>query len=260
MSNVCVQTLKPEVPCLSTVFIINLCSVLAFTWVFLKISQDQRLMLCAWRSWCTPEAFSDFTINSFSHLYGQSKGCLSWQLHWGHEQWGWPTLQKCPWYFSLKAVCSLYGIKGREGASFLLRGSNRLQEHSFITVSQFIANICKFWQNTVNLNTIPPQQKFCMQTQTRGGYNWYLLLYFQNAAFRYIPVEKETDESSIPGEAEIIHRLLMSIELHCLPPALLRHGPTWGALRSQHSQLLGLYGIVPFVHMFGAEGSVGKIP
>lgn len=99
-----------------------------------------------------------------------------------------------------------------------------------------------------------------MQTQTRGGYNWYLLLYFQNAAFRYIPVEKETDESSIPGEAEIIHRLLMSIELHCLPPALLRHGPTWGALRSQHSQLLGLYGIVPSVHMFGAEGSVGKIP
>lgn len=75
-----------------------------------------------------------------------------------------------------------------------------------------------------------------------------------------IPVEKETDESSIPGEAEIIYRLLMSIELHCLPPALLRHSLTWGALRSQHSQLLGLYGIFPFVNMFGSVGSVGKIP
>lgn len=162
---------------------INLCALLAFTWIFLKIRQEQRLMLCAWRSWCIPETFGDFTINSFSHLYRQSRGCQSWQLHWGHEHWGWPTLQKCSWYFSLKAPCFLYGMKGREGASFLLQGSSRLQEDGFVTVPQFIANICKFWQNTVNLNTIPPQQKFCMQTRTGGGYNWYLLLYFQNAAF-----------------------------------------------------------------------------
>lgn len=62
-----------------------------------------------------------------------------------------------------------------------------------------------------------------MQTQTLGGYNWYLLLYFQNIAFKYILVEKETDESSIPGESEIICRLLMSIRLHCFRPGLLTH-------------------------------------
>lgn len=63
-----------------------------------------------------------------------------------------------------------------------------------------------------------------MQMQTLGGYNWYLLLYFQNIAFKYILMEEETDESSIPGESEIINGLLMSIRLYCFRPGLLTHG------------------------------------
>lgn len=60
-----------------------------------------------------------------------------------------------------------------------------------------------------------------------------LLLYFPNTAVKYSLVEKETDESSIAGEAEPIIRLLMSIRLHFSSCRAAQTRLAQGALRIQ---------------------------